>query len=278
MTDLPANIVLEKNKIATSSAWLVLLEITLTDSTVFRLVRNTEDIVFGGNTYTAFNFQLEPTTQTNSGEIPTVTLQVSNISRLIESKLQDLDGGIGSSVKITVVNSDLLTEDYSELELEYDVLACSTTNRWVSFVLGSPSPLRQRFPLTRYIGLLCSFRFESRECNYDRKDVDDVTLSNPVNIESTAHGFLTGDSITLYTLNGITGGLEGTYDITKVDADNFTLDGINGADYGGVYTSGGEVGYSACPRTLTACRERENEDRFGGFPGMRSGSLRVVGM
>jgi len=73
------------------------------------------------NKYIAFPFELEPTKQTSKGEIPTLTVRVSNITRLIQPYLEALDGGIGSIVKITVVNSAHLSENYSELEMTFDV-------------------------------------------------------------------------------------------------------------------------------------------------------------
>lgn len=210
MKSLPANIILEKNKLSTASAWLILLEITLTDATVFRLVKNTEDIVFGGETYTAFNFQLEPVTQAVTGQMFTVLVKVSNITRLIEAKLQELDGAIGSTVKITVVNSSLLAEDYSELEMTFDILRTNTTHLWVEFTLGVPSPLRQRFPLDKYLALHCNWIFTG--------------------------GVTIGDNVE--------------------------------CAYIGAETT--------CDRTLSDCRIRSNQVRFGGFPGMRSGGVRIV--
>lgn len=216
MKNLPANIILEKNKLSTASAWLVLLEITLTDiedsggPTVFRLVKNNEDIIFDGNTFTKFNFQLEPIAQAITGQINTVMLRVSNVTRLLEAYLQELDGGIGSTVKIIVVNSDLLAENYSELEMTFEVLKTSTTVLWVEFTLGVPSPLRQRFPLNKYLALHCNWTFTG------------------------------GDSV----------------------GDNVECAYI-GAE-------------ATCNRTLADCRLRNNETRFGGFPGMRSGGVRIV--
>ena len=279
---LPDNAIIEKNKTASPYAWLVLLEITLIDSTIFRLVRNEEDITFESNTYTAFNFQLEPTVLKSKGQIPTLTLRVSNVTLLLQSKLQELNGGIGSTVRMIIVNSNLLAEDFSDLEMNFEVLAASSTNMWVEFILGSPSPLRQRFPLEKYQALGCDWRFESIECDYDRKVVAGVTLSNPVSIEVTTHDFEVDDAITLYTINGITGGIEGPYLIKVVtDVDNVTLKttlgvDVDGGDFGGTYTSGGEAGYTTCERILTACRKRENSIRFGGHPGMRSGGVRIA--
>jgi len=278
---LSADIILEKNKIATGSAWLILLEITLTDSTIFRLVRNNEDVTFEGDVYTAFNFQLEASSHGSRGEIPTVALSVSNITQLIEPKLQELDGGVGSTVKITIINSNLLLEDYSELEMLFEVLACMSTAQWIIFTLGAPSPLRQRFPLDKYLALHCCWRFETVECSYDRKDVDDVTLAggNPVSIQaggSGGHGFVTDDIIRAADIAGVTPSLAGAYVITRTDDNNFTLNDTVSSDYAGNYTSGGTVGYSSCKRTLSDCRDRENTVRFGGFPGMRSGGIRIV--
>lgn len=279
---LPTDIINEKNRTASPYAWLVLLEITLTDDTIIRLVRNDEDVTFESNVYTAFNFQLEPTVQNSKGQIPTLTLRVSNVTFLIQSKLQTLNGAIGSTVRMIVVNSNLLASNVFDLEMNFEVLAASSSNQWVEFELGSPSPLRQRFPLNKYSALGCQWRFEEIECDYDRKILSAVVLTNPVSLGIVNHNFEVDAAITLYTVNGITGGIEGNYLVkTVTDIDNILIktlagDDVNGADFGGAYTSGGFVGYTTCERTLTACRERENQIRFGGFPGMRSGGVRIA--
>ena len=246
------------------------------------MVRNNEDITFGGNVYTAFNFEIEPTEHGNSGEIPSVTLRVSNITRLIESKLQDLGGGIGSTVKVTVVNSELLAENYSELEMTYDTLTCNTTSQWVVFTLGAPSPLRQRFPLDKYLALHCRFRFNRPsdnypECAYTGESIEGITLpsGSPVSANITGHPFSTGDVLSFLDVGGTTELNGNSYTITKTDANNFTLDSTDGDDFT-AWTSGGTAGFATCDRTLTSCRERGNGVRFGGFPGMRSGGIRIA--
>lgn len=203
MKSLSEALIFEKNKLATPSAWIVLLEITLTDDTVFRFARNTEDVVFDGNTYTAFPFEIDSIGQHSKGEIPTVRLKISNVTQLIQPYLETLDGGIGSTVKVIVVNSAHLSETYTELEMTFDVIACNSTAQWVTFTLGAPNPLRQRFPLDQYIAMHCRWRFKSIECAY----------------------------------------------------------------------SGGETD---CNRTFKRCRELNNTVRYGGFIGMRSGTVRVV--
>ena len=173
MKSLPANLVTEKNKLHSTDPWLILLEITLTDATVIRLVCNTEDIDFGGNTYTAFPFELSIVESNSTGQIPLVTLKVSNITRFLTPYLKDLDGGLESTVTITVVNAGLLSETYSELDMDFTVMGCEVDAVWVTWTLGMANPINRRFPLYRYLANHCAWTFtggvavgENVECAY----------------------------------------------------------------------------------------------------------------
>lgn len=166
MKTLPASLLLEKNKLATKNPWLVLLDVYLTDDTELYFVKNTENITFSGREYSAINFEIEPTKESTKGEIPTVTLRVSNVTRILQAHLEALSGAVGSSVTVRVVNAAHLTENYSELEMTLDVLSSHADALWVAFTLGAPNPLRRRFPLYRYIADHCAWAFKGRECNY----------------------------------------------------------------------------------------------------------------
>ena len=124
------------------------------------------------------NFKLEATKYTSTGEIPTLTLRVNNISRLIQPILEELNGTVGSTVKITVVNTKFLKDNYTELEETFDVLSATSDTKWVSFILGGKNLLRQRCPLYRYLANHCRWDFDtdtlsSIECNY-RVDGDSL--------------------------------------------------------------------------------------------------------
>lgn len=207
MRDLSTNLISEKNKISSDSPWLVLLKITLNneDNTTFRLVNSRENITFKGEEYLAFNFDLEPLVYTSKGEIPTVSLKVSNITRFIQPYLEELNGGIGSQVVLTVVNKGLLDEDYAELEETFDVLACDCDVLIVNFTIGAPSPMRRRMPLYRYI-THCRWtgKFKGVECKY----------------------------------------------------------------------AGAET---VCNGTLDRCRELNNTANYGGYTGLKTGGIRIVG-
>lgn len=166
MKTLPAELILEKNELASDSAWLILLDITLTDGTIIRLVNNNEDVIYNSNTYTAINFEIDSTKETLKGELPTVQLKITNVSRLLQPYLESLSGGIGSTIDLYVVNSENLTSSYAELTWNFSILGTSSDALWVTFTLGAENPLRRRFPLFRYISGHCNWRFKSAECGY----------------------------------------------------------------------------------------------------------------
>lgn len=186
MKSLPAVIVREKNKLATSSVWIVLLEITI--STTFYLCSNNESVSFGGHTYEAFPFDLEPQEESNRGEIPSLTLKVANVTQLIQEQIEENDGGVGASITIRVVNSENLTENYAELEMEFSILSASADAEWLTLVLGAPNPLRRRFPPYRYIANHCHWEFKSAECAYSGgATVCDRTYERCQNLSNTEH-------------------------------------------------------------------------------------------
>lgn len=279
--DLPSEINEIKNRLETESAWLWLLAVTISGVTeTLRLVNNLENIVYDGNTYTRCNFTLGPWENTSAGQLPRRTLSITNVdlTAYLLPYVKDYEGIVGATIVITPVNSFHLDVDMSSKAQEYQVIQTVPAEEWIVFTLGAPNPLQQRFPLHRYLGLYCNFHFESFECSYTRKTVAGVTLSgsNPVSIEVTAHGFATGDSIRLAAIAGITPSLADSYDITKTDDNNFTLDSTDSSSYSGSYTSGGTAGYSTCERTLKQCTDRENQVRFGGQPGIRSKTVRFA--
>ena len=284
-TTLSANLILQKNKMETASAWIPLLEITLTDGTVLRFARNFEDITFEGELFLAFNFELDSTSQSNKGEMPTVTLKVSNITRYIHPYLEALGGAVGSIVKIMVVNTELLTEDYSGQTLTLTVLDTTADTTWITFRLGGPNLLNRRFPLERFLALGGNVRFNDvldlagHECGYIGSDIEAVTLvgTNPVDVEVTGHPFVSGSTVRFAGVVGTTELNGNVYTVTSTGANNITLDGTDSSQFTSyVADAGDKVGFSTCLRTLTDCRERLNSGRFCGFPGLRSGSVQIA--
>lgn len=70
--------------------------------------------------------------------------------------------------------------------------------------------------------------YSSQTVDMDVAFIDSVTITsssaaNPTNILATSHGLSTGDYITIANHSGSSTNLNGTHQVTKVDADNFTI-------------------------------------------------------
>lgn len=168
MKTLPQALVQEKNAISSNNPWLVLVDLQLPGAPNYYFVSNNENVSFRGRTYTAFPFMLDAMTESSSGEVPTVGLRVANVTQIIHAWLEDLDGAVGSTVVIRVVNTGHLDEDYAELELEFIILSTTADAEWITFTLGASNPLRRRFPKYRYISSHCNWagNFKGVECRY----------------------------------------------------------------------------------------------------------------
>ena len=170
---LPSVLVVEKNQIATGSAWILLVEITLPDEvTILRFARNNENVVFDGETYYQFPFEIDPIDNQSRGQIPQVNLKISNVTRTLQTYLEQFEGGIGSTVRLIVINSahldDVTPAEYAELELNFEVVGAEADANYATFTLGVPNPLSKLFPLHRFIANHCNWasRFKGAECGY----------------------------------------------------------------------------------------------------------------
>lgn len=85
----------------------------------------------------------------------------------------------------------------------------------------------QSFDFLPNIGFICT--------------INNITNANPANVNAPSHGLSTGDTIYIYNVEGMTQLNSLSFTITKVDENNFTLDGVDSSAYG-TYTAGGVVG------------------------------------
>ena len=119
MRTLSTAALIEKNKLSTDSAWLILLEVTI-GATTLKLVANNEDILWNGDTWQAFPFELDTVGETGKGEIPAVIVKVSNVTGEVQNLLEANDGANGVPVVIRVINTEATTTT-AELELSFVV-------------------------------------------------------------------------------------------------------------------------------------------------------------
>ncbi len=208
MKNLSAALLLQKNKIATPNPWLITLDVTWPDASNSYFVRNTENITFQSRTYVAFPFEIDTTGETSKGDIPAVTLKVSNVGRALVPFFEATDGAVGSTVIVRVINAALLTENYADLELTYEVMSAAMDNDWVTMTLGAPNPLRHKFPRYRYVALHCNWIFKGAECGAGTTGTScDKTLDSCRGGAGTARAGLVSNATRFGGFPGISGGL-----------------------------------------------------------------------
>jgi len=170
MKVLSSNLNREKNKISTTSAWLVLIAIVTDplEANWTRYAANNEDVEFDGYTYKATNLKVDSVKSTSKGEIPQLSISISNISLGFNPTLESLDGCVGYDVYLYRVNSAYLAENYSELTTHYVIMAVEEDEQWITFNLGAPNPLRKRYPPRRFLSQHCNWAefFKGIECKY----------------------------------------------------------------------------------------------------------------
>jgi len=168
MRDLSMIAKLEKNKISSTGAWLILLEIQFQGATI-RVVNNNEDIEWpagSGTRWVAFPFELGEVSENSKGELPSLQLKVSNVTRIIQQYLEQYAGGTDATVILRVVMSEHLDLTTPELTEVFSVKSTSTDTMWAYFNLGPDYALTQRFPTDRYMQNFCPFKFKGIKCGY----------------------------------------------------------------------------------------------------------------
>ena len=170
MLTLSPAAIIEKNRLGSADAWLILLQITMPDGvTVIRVVRNTADVTWpasGGNLYVAFTFELDEIGETSKNEVPQVAVRVGNVTRALQAYLEAGGGGVGAEIVFRVVHSAHLDLTTPEVELTYSCTGCKSDATWVTFTLGAANPYLRRFPRNRLLKNNCRWRFKSTDCGY----------------------------------------------------------------------------------------------------------------
>jgi len=194
---------LEKNALSSTGAWLVLLEIKTVGGTTFRIVQNTEDVTWpvnDGNEYIAFPFELDEIGETSKGEVPQVVIKVSNVSRVMQTHMEEEDGMVDAEITLRVVHSTHVTtaslgggvhNATPEVTLNLDILDSGADSLWASFILGANNPFRMRFPKNRVMKNFCKHKiFKGGRCQYTGDEVDcNRALTTCRNIMNNSENF-----------------------------------------------------------------------------------------
>lgn len=167
--------VIDKNRISSDAAWIILLDIHLADPNtrevvdIIHIAKNNEAVTFGKSAdgtpivYAPGNFTINIDQRQN--EASNVSISARDEMRLIESRMEAMAGGVFSEVVMTVVNTDRLDQP-PEIQERFQIINSSVKNYVVNFTLGSENPLAIQFPRSRQFKDRCSRRFRGYGCPY----------------------------------------------------------------------------------------------------------------
>lgn len=161
--------VIEKNRVASSTPFLVLAQIevlnanTQTYVETIRIVNNPENVTWRGDVYTAWPFSVE--LRQESGTVPSISLSGHDYQNTIGAKLQEYGGAVGSRVTISVVNYGNFSQA-PEVQEIFEIVTASVNNWSVTISLGAESALTRRFPGNVQMRDRCRWRYKGAECGY----------------------------------------------------------------------------------------------------------------
>jgi phage-related protein len=163
MRSLSRAVVKASAKTASNSAWLLLVTVVIGGDTI-RIVDNSADVVFGGNTYTAASISIGSAQESSDGQMTSWSLLVDDVTRLLAPTLEGHDGAVGATVTLIIVNSKLLAESYAELTRIFTVRATSVEGNRITLTLCGGNLLVNRWPRYRYMALHCNWKAGTAEC------------------------------------------------------------------------------------------------------------------
>ncbi|MEO9497578.1 MAG: DUF1833 family protein [Vibrio splendidus] len=167
--EISVQTIIEKNKIASSVPFLIFLEIDVVDRTnnnvveTLRVVKNSEDVRYRGDLYAALDFDIS--FKSEEGEQASVTLNIRDYQRSVQARAQAYGGGVGSIIRLMVVNTAMLDKDPDVLET-FTVTKASAKSFSISWTLGSVDFLTLRTPKRKQMRNRCSWRYKSKDCGY----------------------------------------------------------------------------------------------------------------
>jgi len=164
--DLHPDLKTAKNAINDDEAWLVLFEVHVTDTEVFRLVNNEQAITFASNVYSPFPIGFEQIEETSAGDLPYINVVVSNQDRMISAYLESHGGLLDRKVVMRIVHQSNLASSSATIESTLMIREVSITEEAANFRLSHHPFFEVDLPHQTYYRHRCRWAFASGECGW----------------------------------------------------------------------------------------------------------------
>jgi len=125
----------------------------------------------------AFPFTINEISENSSGEVPLVTVQISNVTRVLDQYIElyysyILTYGYSPiSVSICVINTKVIAADSDaapEVDHLFELKQPKADPEWATFILSASNPYNRRFPQNRILRNHCRYKFKGTDgrCGY----------------------------------------------------------------------------------------------------------------
>ena len=146
-----------------ASPWLWLADVELDDDDALRVCDGDATIAYGGKTYYPFPMRVEGYAADAQGNLPSVTVTVSALSREVSDYI-DAGGIVDRLVQLYVMSRSNLTEAFDRGR--WQILDVAMTFDSASFRLGPYALFDAPFPSRRQARSRCDYTYGGLECGY----------------------------------------------------------------------------------------------------------------
>jgi phage-related protein len=159
---------IEKNRIASETAFVLLIDIIVTNDLgeyieTVSLAKNSEPVIYQGTEYAASNFSIKMNLDVAS--TPTLQCVAEDPSGVIRDKLESYNGGTGFKVNLCVVNSGNLDQP-PEISESFIITSAAANGFTVTITMGVSNPIATRFPNRLQWRDQCSYQYKGSRCKY----------------------------------------------------------------------------------------------------------------
>lgn len=166
MITLTSDFIKEKNKLSNKPITLYEIVNYNDGNDSLYLTSYDEDVVFNSITYIKFPITHEAISENTTGEIDTVNVRVSNVSKEIQGYLELYDLR-SKAIIISTVFANLLDNSLNVLPHTYYVDSVTAGVEEVNFACTSKFDLlKLEIPARKYWRNHCSWKFKGTECAY----------------------------------------------------------------------------------------------------------------
>ena len=166
--NVPSIALVEKNLLATGERfiWLYEVEVPTSPPTRYRFIRDNQSVTFRGNVYSPFPITHDETRSDNRGNLPTVSLTASNVSRELMSNMNTYGGLVGQPVRIIIVHALTIPTGKSVWEHDYKIVTSTANDKAVTATLGDLSLYDAKIPAQRMMRFYCRHQYMDAYCGY----------------------------------------------------------------------------------------------------------------